>query len=282
MESIVIKGIMVSVIFIMWGVGLSINFREIIAVAKQYKPLIIGVLANFIIFPALVYLAMTWLPLSPLVKVGIMLMVAAPIAPMVPLFAKMAKGDVPFSVGLMVIVALLSVIFTPLILTISFPESIGGVLLDPLEIVKTLIMVQIIPISIGMIISQKKQNWAKVLLKVVPKIGQIGLFIGVVLILANQVSYIVEIGITPHLVFISLSIISIFIGDWLFLKNSPDKRRALAVSTAIRNVPLAFLIAGENFPDSIVTPVVLIYSIYTMLVSVAYGKLINPRKTAKS
>lgn len=126
---------MASVILIMWGVGLSISFREVIAVAKQYKPLIIGILANFVIFPVLVYMAMTCLPLSSLVKVGIMLMVAAPIAPMAPLFVNMAKGNVPYSIGLMVIVTLLSVIFTPLILTISFPESIGGVLLDPFEII---------------------------------------------------------------------------------------------------------------------------------------------------
>ena len=36
-------------------------------------------------------------------------------------------------------------------------------------------------------------------------------------------------------------------------------RQALGVSTAIRNVPLEFLIAGNKFPYSIVTPVVQIY-----------------------
>jgi len=277
MENLVVKGIMVSVVFIMWGVGLGVRFRDVIAVAKQYKPLIIGIIANFIIFPVLVYIAMTWLPLSPLVKVGIMLMVAAPIAPMVPLFVNMAKGDLLYSVGLMVIVALLSVIFTPLILGISFPDSIGGVLLNPLEIVKTLIIVQIIPISVGMIITQKKPKWSKALLRFVPKIGQIGLFIGVVLILVKQLSYVVDMGLAPHLVFIVLSIISLFIGDWMLIKNSSDKRRTLAVSTAIRNVPLAFLIAGENFPDSVVTAVVLIYSIYTMLVSMVYGKMFHQK-----
>ena len=58
-------------------------------------------------------------------------------------------------------------------------------------------------------------------------------------------------------------------------------RRALGVSTAIRNVPLAFLIAGNNFPDSAVTPVVLIYSIYTMIISILYGKMMN-RKSEKA
>ena len=157
---------------------------------------------------------------------------------------------------------------------------IGGVLLDPIQIVKTLLMVQIIPISVGMLISQYREKWAKWLVRFVPRTGQIGLFVGVAMILSQQLSYVAEIGFTPHLVFIVLTVISIMVGDWLLLKKSADMRRALGISNAIRNVPLAFLIAGENFPDSIVTPVVLIYSIYTMILSIVYGKLFSkqPKK----
>jgi predicted Na+-dependent transporter len=55
--------------------------------------------------------------------------------------------------------------------------------------------------------------------------------------------------------------------------ESGDKQRALAVSTAIRNIPLALLIATASFPDSTVGPVTLIFSIFTILFSVLYGKL---------
>lgn len=275
MNPIFIKIVMVSVMFLMLGVGLKITFTEVLNVARQYKLVLLGVLANFIVVPVIAYIGMTYLPLVPYVKVGIMLMVAAPMAPMVPPFVEMAKGNVPYSVGLMVIIALLSVFFTPLILTLSFPESIGGVLLDPMEIVKTLFMVQIIPISVGMFISQNREKWAKCLLKFVPRVGQIGLFVGILLILSQQLSYIAEIGFTPHLVFIALTLLSITAGDLLLIKRSADLRRALGVSNAIRNVPLAFLIAGGNFPDSIVTPVVLMYSIYTMIISIVYGKVFS-------
>jgi predicted Na+-dependent transporter len=50
------------------------------------------------------------------------------------------------------------------------------------------------------------------------------------------------------------------------------KRRALAVTTAIRNVPLAFLIASQNFGGTAVAPVVVLMASYTMIASVAYGK----------
>ena len=48
---------------------------------------------------------------------------------------------------------------------------------------------------------------------------------------------------------------------------------ALAIATTIRNVPLAFLIAGQNFPGTVVAPVTLLMGTYTMIFSIAYGKL---------
>ncbi len=281
MEAIIIKVIMISVMFLMLGVGLNITFSEVLDILRQYKLVLIGILANFIVIPLIGYIGMTYLPLEPYVKVGIMLMVAAPIAPMVPPFVAMAKGNVPYSVGLMVIIAVLSVFLTPLILTISFPESIGGVLLDPLEIVKTLVMVQLIPISIGMLFSQYRSGWAKIMLKFVPRIGQIGLFIGVGLILVKQATQIISLGIIPHLVLVLFVIVLLFVGDLMLLRNAGEMRRSLAVSTAIRNVPLAFLIAGQNFPDTIVAPVVLIFSVYTMLLSIVYGKVMTLKKRSQ-
>ena len=132
------KVVMVSVIFLMLGVGLNTAFGQVIAVARQVRLIGIGVLANFIVVPALIYLSLVWLPLSPDVKIGIMLMAAAPIAPMVPPFVGMARGNVAYAVGLMTIVALLSVPLTPLILDFALPKSIEGVVLDPMQIIKSL------------------------------------------------------------------------------------------------------------------------------------------------
>ncbi len=201
-------------------------------------------------------------------------MVAAPIAPMAPVpFVEKAKGDVIYSVGLMVIVAVLSIVFTPLILSLSIPESVGGVTLNPLSIVKTLLTVQLIPISIGMIIRRTKPKWADRLIKFVPRIGQIGLLIGVGLLLAKQASQIISIDILAYPIMILLAIVALFVGDRMLIKETTDKRRALAISTAIRNVPLAFLIATESFPDSVVAPVTLVFSVFTMVLSIAYGRL---------
>ena len=208
MGAYIIKIIMISVMFLMLGAGLNIEFRQIIELFKQLRIVVLGVLANFIVVPALIYLSLVWLPLSPDVKIGIMLMAAAPIAPMAPTpFVEKAKGDVIYSVGLMVLVAILSIGLTPLILTISIPKSVGGVTLDPIQIVKTLLMVQLIPICVGMVIRSTKQTWAEKLLKFIPRIGQIGLIVGVGLLFVQQGSQMLSMGFLAYLIMLFLAIV---------------------------------------------------------------------------
>ena len=274
MGAYIIKLIMVSVMFLMLSAGLNIEFRQIIELAKRFRLVVLGVLANFLIVPLLIYLCIAWLPFSPDIKIGIMLMAAAPIAPMAPVpFVEKAKGDVAYSVGLMVIVAILSIVLTPLILSISIPKSVGGVTLDPIQIVKTLLMVQLIPIGVGMAVNHINPTWARKLLKFVPRIGQIGLIIGVGMLFIQQGSKLLSIGFLAYLIMLFLTIVSLLVGDWILVGESDEKRRALAVSTTIRNIPLAFLIATENFPDTIIGPVALAFSAFTMVLSIGYGKM---------
>ena len=265
--------VLISVIFMMLGVGLKTALQEVLDVARRLGLVARGVIANFVIVPVLIFLCLTWLPLGPEVKLGILLMAAAPVAPMVPPFVDMAKGDVAYSVGLMVIVALLSVFLTPLILGLAIPESIGNVELNPLEIVQTLLVAQLIPISLGMAIRSKSPMWSERLLKFVPRIGQYGLIVGVGLIVASQAKQYLSMSLLAHLLIPALVVAALFIGDWMLVGETMPRRRALAVSTAIRNVPLAFLIAGQSFPETVVGPVALLMGTYTMLFSVAYGKL---------
>ena len=279
MGAYIINIIMGSVMFLMLGAGLNIEFRQVIDLAKRFRLVVLGVLANFLVVPLLIYLCIAWLPFSPDIKIGIMLMAAAPIAPMAPTpFVEKAKGDVVYSVGLMVLVAFLSMVLTPLILTISIPKSVGGVVLDPIQIAKTLIIVQLIPICIGMVVRHISPAWAQKLLKFVPRIGQIGLVVGVGLLFVQQGSQMLSIGFLAYVMMVFLVIVSLLVGDWILIGESTEKRRALAISTAIRNVPLAFLIATANFPDTIIGPVTLVFSAFTMILSIVYGKLMVRRE----
>ncbi len=167
--------LMVSVISLMLGVGLRTTFGEIIDVAKQFRLVMRGVLANFLVVPLLFYLAVQFLPFRPDVVIGLLVMAAVPIAPMAPPFVGMAKGDVIYAVGLMTIVALLCVPLTPAILILCLPKSEAGLEISTIEIIGILLTTQLIPIGLGMASNHFSRQWADKLLLVVPKIGQVRL-----------------------------------------------------------------------------------------------------------
>lgn len=270
--------VMGSVVLLMLGVGLNTDFRDVIKVVKQFALLMRGLMANFLVVPLLIYLSILWLPLVSDVKIGIMLMAAAPVAPMAPPFVSMAKGDLPYSVGLMVIVGMLSVVLTPLILSVALPKSDEGLVLNPWQIIQTLLFVQLIPIGVAMAIRQARPQLADRLLKYLPTIGQIGLLIGVGLLLLAQAKQILAIGVFAFMVLAALVVLSLLVGHCMMFGESVDKRRSLAISTAIRNIPLAFLIANESFPGTPVAPVTLVFAVFTMLLSVLYGKLMTAKQ----
>jgi BASS family bile acid:Na+ symporter len=270
--------VMGSVILLMLGVGLQTSFGQVIEVARKVQLVTRGLIANFVVVPVLIGLALIWVPLSPHVKVGIMLMAAAPVAPMVPPFVAMAKGDVPYAVGLMTVVGLLSIPLTPAILVLAIPESLGEVGVNPLQIMQTLLFVQLIPITAGMALLQARPDLAERVAVYVSKLGQIGLLVGVGVILFTQAQQILTIQPLAHLIMILAVVMSLIVGDRMMLGESAELHRALATSTAIRNIALAFLIANQSFPGTSAAPTTLIFAIMTMILSIVYGKLMAPKE----
>ena len=274
MDQIISYTIMISVILLMLSVGLRTAFSQVVQVVKNVPLLSRGLVANFIIVPALMFLCVRWLPVDADVKIAAMLMAAAPIAPMAPLpFVGIARGDVTFSAGLMVVAAILSVLFTPLILTFGLPSGEGAVQVDPMQIVQTLLVVQLIPIGLGMTIQRLSPRWNQRLVAFVPMVGQLGLLVGIVLLLVSQAKQIAAIGLPGFVINLALVVLCLAVGHVALLKDSGERRRSLAVSTAIRNIPLAFLIANASFAGTAVAPATLVFATFSMVLSVVYGKL---------
>jgi BASS family bile acid:Na+ symporter len=265
--------LLISIICLLLGVGLSIPFGKVLAVATQYQLVLRGLVANFVIVPSVFTLALRGIPFGPDVVIGLLVLAAVPVAPLAPPFVGMGRGDVPYAVGLMLIVAFLSLPLTPLILALSLPPSEAGLAIDTLKILQTLLTAQLIPLSVGMAIRQVRPPWAEKLLQFVPKLGRIGVVLTLTLITATHARQIVDLGVLPHLASLLFIIVCVLIGDVMMRGEAAEIRRSLAISTAIRNVALALLIIGTNFPGSPALTIVFVFGLFSLLVGFTYGKI---------
>jgi len=179
----------------------------------------------------------------------------------------------------MAIVGLLSVPLTPTILGFALPASLGGVGVDPVQIMKTLLIVQLIPLAAGMALLHARPDLGETVANYVSKFGQVGLLLGVGVILVMQAEQILAIEPLAYLVMLALVVMTLVVGDLFMVGESAERRRALAVSTAIRNIALAFLIANQSFGGTSAAPTTLIFAVMTMVLSVVYARRMAPKET---
>ena len=273
MFDIINSVLLVSVMVLLLGIGLSIPFSKVVAVATQYQLVLRGLVANFVVVPCVLAFALQYAPLGPDLVIGLLILAAVPLAPLAPPFVALAQGDVAYSVGLMLVVAFLALPLTPLVLAITLPPSEAGLEIDPLKIFRMLLTAQLIPLTIGLMINHFRPVWAEQMLRFVPRLGRVGVLCTLTLIAANQGEQIVEIGIVAYSVVLGTIVVCLLIGHVMMIDQGAALRRSLAVSTAIRNAALALLIVNTNYPNSPAVTIVFMFGLISLLVAFSYGRL---------
>src|SRR5580765_813363 len=119
------------------------------------------VVGNFLLVP-LVTLGLIWLfQANTMVAVGFMILAVCPGAPVGPPLTALGKGDLSIAIGMMVVLAALSSILSPLLLgfLISKCAPEADLHIDFLTIARTLVVSQLVPLAIGLAI----HHWAPAL-----------------------------------------------------------------------------------------------------------------------
>jgi BASS family bile acid:Na+ symporter len=267
----------VTLVELMLTIGLSATLADVGAVARDWRGVIGAVVANYLIVPAAAVALVLLFRAPPLVAAGVMIVAVSPGAPYGPPFTAIAKGNVARAVGLMVILAGSSAVLAPLLLHGLLPFVTGGqtARVDSARIVRTLVLVQFLPLCVGLAVAGWRPAWAQRLRK---PLGRVSVFLNVSLltvILAVQFHMLADIRVRGYVGMLALLAASAAAG-WLLGGRGATERRTLAITTSVRNVGVGLVIAGGSFPG---TPAVtfttaygLLQTVVTALTVVAVGR----------
>jgi BASS family bile acid:Na+ symporter len=272
-------GVLVFIVTSMLGMGFSMKLGQIKAPFRNTRLVLMSLAANFIIVPLIVLLITRVLPLSEGLQIGLILTGMAAGAPFLPKLVQVAKGDMAYTAGLMVLLMVVTVAFLPLVL----PFVLTGVQVDPWEIAKSLIFLMLIPLGLALFIRSRYEETAKGLIPTMVMATNLSL---IVLFIGYFVAYFAEIfgviGTGGILAAILLVAGAAGVG---FLLGGPgmDTRKVLALGTGQRNLAAAFAVASSNFQDN---PEVLIEILVVSLLGFAILMIIagqlSRRSTAES
>ena len=238
----------VSLIIIMFGMGLSLTIADFKRILIYPKAIFIGLTSQLIILPLVGYLIATGLNLSPTVAIGIMLLAACPGGATSNMLTHLAKGDLALSVSLTAISSILSIFTIPLIIQFALSEFSNHsqlITLDTFTIITQLFIIVLIPVGIGMVVKRIFPNFATKMSKPV-KIASSVIFVLVIIGVIYSIrdvfmSYLGEAG-APSLM---LNIITMGIGFILAISFRLTKPQAISISieTGIQNGTLAITLA---------------------------------------
>jgi predicted Na+-dependent transporter len=270
-------GTLATLVFIitsMAGMGFSLTIPQIVAPLRNPRLVLLSLAANFVLVPILVLAIASVLPLSEGLRIGLILTGMAAGAPFLPKLVQVAKGDLAFTAGLMVLLMVVTVAFLPLVL----PFVLAGVQVDPWEIAKSLVFLMLVPLGIALFIRARYEEVAKSLLPTMTLATNLSL---VVLFIGYFVPYFSEIvgvigagGILGAL----LLIVGAVIVGYLLGGPGPGTRKVLALGTGCRNLAAAFAVATSNFssdPDVLVE--ILVVSLLGLVLLMVIAKYLGKR-----
>jgi BASS family bile acid:Na+ symporter len=269
METLAGLSVLVFVIGSMASMGLSLKIPQIIAPLKDIKLVVLALVANFVLVPLVAVVITLLIPLDEPVRIGLILLATAAGAPFLPKLAEVAKGSTAFSVGLMVLLMVVTIIYLPLVL----PLLLGGVEVNPWDIAQSLIVMMLIPLAIGLFINARYEETAA---KIQPTFGQasnIALLaltvLGLVLNFKEMIGLVGSLGILAGIIFI---VVSVVIG-YLLGGSDGEIKSVMGLGTGQRNISAALVVAAQNFDTNVITYLMVIAVIGLVVLMPLAGEL---------
>src|SRR5699024_4915571 len=177
---------------IMFGMGLTLRPIDFALVAKRPLPVLIGVVAQFVIMPLIAVLTVWILQLPAEIAAGVILVGCAPGGTSSNVVSYLARGDVALSVTMTSISTLLAPIFTPL-LTLWLAGQYMP--LNAADMAVSIVQVVLIPVVGGLVVRLIFPTLIGKVLPLLPWISVIAISLIVAIVVAGSRDKILEAGL---------------------------------------------------------------------------------------
>ena len=256
----------------MLAMGAGLTVSQISEPLRNVRLVVFALLANFVVMPlaALALARVLWLE-EPF-GVGLLLLGCAAGAPFLPKLAELAKGNLAFAVGAMVLLMVVTVGYLPIVLPL-----LPGVTVDPWEIARSLLVLMLLPLGIGLVLKARFGDLAARVKPVLDWISNVSLILLVCLITAANIDKVLQVfgtrGILAGLLFIALGLAT----GWLLGGSSADTRRVMALGTGQRNIAAALVVGSQSFSDPKVVVIVIVVAIVGLIILMPLSRALASR-----
>src|SRR6266850_5108037 len=167
----------------MLAMGAGLTVSRISEPLRNARLVVLALLANFVLMPLGAFALAKMLWLDEPFGLGLLLLGCAAGAPFLPKLAELAKGNVAFSVGLMVLLMVITVGYLPLVLPVLLP----GVSVNPAKIARSLFLLMLLPFAAALAVNAKFPAVAVRVRPMLNRIANLSLILLVTLLVAVNI-----------------------------------------------------------------------------------------------
>ena len=270
----------IALVEMMAAIGLGVTVVELVGVARNWRLITRAALANYVCVPAATVGLLILIRPHPTVAAGFLILAFCPGAPYGPPLTARAKGTVAVAVGLMVLLAGSSAIIAPLCLQsiLPFVSAENRLAVDAIRIIRALLLTQLLPLFVGVAVRHWRPTLAERLQTPANFLSKILNCFVVGLILVVQFNLLAEIRPVGFIGMTALLIVSWATG-WLLGGPASRTRRAMGVTTSLRNMGVGLVIATGTFAGTPAVTAVLAYGLVSLIGTIAITTFVgNARK----
>ncbi len=280
-------GLPVALVIIMLGLGLSLRIEDFTRVLARPWPIVVGLVCQVAILPALCFALVYFADLPPAISVGMMLLAASPGGTSAAIYTHLARGDLALSLMLAAVTSVIALFSLPIIVNLSLIAFYGEASTVRLEIrqVLQIFAIAIVPALIGVFINSRYPVTARLLDRPVKIMSTVFLIAVVLAALVGQWQLLIIWGPTVGVVALVFNIVSLSVGYCVPLLLKIERRQAvaLAMSIGIHNAALVITLAMSehmlNNREMAIPPAA--YGVIAYIVGGAFVWVLNRQVSAK-
>lgn len=238
---------------IMFGMGLTLTIPDFKEVARRPVPVLIGVIAQFVIMPVCAVVVAKLLDLNPALAVGLLMLGSVPGGTSSNVIAYLAKGDVALSVAMTSVSTLVAPFMTPILMLLLAGENVD---VDAGGMAITLAQTVLIPVVGGIVLRYVLDSWMEKVSPVLPWISILGIGGVVFPTVAKNKDALLQVGATVFLAVLLHNTLGYILGYYAAkLTGQPESyRRTVAVEVGTQSAGLASGMAGKFFAPEAALP----------------------------
>jgi BASS family bile acid:Na+ symporter len=278
-------GLPVALGIIMFGLGLSLTLGDFARVARHPRAVIIALVCQLVLLPAICFGLVLAFQLPPILAVGMMMLAASPGGTTANLYSHLFRGDIALNITLTAINSVVAVVTLPIITNLAiayfrpFDDSLGMQWSKTVEV----FAIVLLPVVAGMLVRRLWPAFARGMDRPVRIISVIVLVVVIAGAVASNWDLLVENAGRLAAITVLFCLISLAVGYWVPRWLRIERRQAIASSfeIGIHNATLAIVIAQTVMGSVELSLPAAVYGVLMFFIAFGFGFAIRGRVEAR-